>query len=57
MEDTDVGAVEWNPPAVVAPCSPTLKLLFSFPSVIPGMNVGRWEPWVSSTLMAMPNIL
>lgn len=44
-----VGNVEWNPP-VMTPCSPTLKLIFNFPSSIPGMNNGEWELWVSSTL-------
>ena len=48
--------IELNSLAKAAPCLPTLKLIFSFPSAIPGMNVGEWESWVHSILMVMPNI-
>lgn len=55
MEVADIGAAEWNPLVMVAQCSPTLKLISSFPSVIHGMNVGELESWVNFTPMAMPN--
>lgn len=51
----DTGATEQNPPIMAAQCSPTLKLIFSFSSVIHGMNVGRPEPWVNFTPMAISN--
>ena len=55
MEVADTGAAEWNPLVMVAQCSPTLKLIFSFQLAIHGMNVGGPELWVNFTLMAMPN--
>lgn len=50
MEVADIGATELNPPAAVAPSSPTLKLISSFPSVIHQLNIGEHESWVDSTL-------
>lgn len=55
MEAADIGIEDLNPPAVALPRSPTSKPIFSFPSVIPGMNVGEWQSRVSSTLMVMPS--
>lgn len=49
MEVADTGTVELNPPVMVAQCSPTLKLIFSFQSAIHGMNVGEPESWVNIT--------
>ena len=40
MEAADTGASGWNPPVMAALCSPTLTLIFSFPSTIHGMNFG-----------------
>ena len=53
MGGANIGAAEWNPPPMEAPCLPTLKLIFSFPSAIPGMNVGKLESWVNFTLMTV----
>jgi hypothetical protein len=47
MEVTDTGAAEWNPPVMVAQCSSTLKLVFSFPSAIHGKNIGRLESYIN----------
>ena len=55
MEVADIGAAEWNPPIVVALCSPTLTFIFSSPSTIHRMIVGGLGSWVNFTPMAMPD--